>query len=149
MRVRRRTLLLGAGLLVAAVLFGLAYWANLKSQARYVSREAYDRVRLGMSREELEATIGRPADGDKLTSSGKSLEDGVELWNEVKEPEDSPNWYAPEWGSCLVWIGPGAEIVVVLDHGGRVIVKGRNGRRPEPGPGPLERWLGKLKDLLP
>jgi hypothetical protein len=77
-----------------------------------ISRESYDRVKLGMTQEEVRGVIGRP--------SGSYLTGGKETTRDLRESEGRlPEPFAPP----TIWCGNAADLVVYFGADGRLVRK--------------------------
>jgi hypothetical protein len=124
----------GAGL--AAVLAGASVFV-LWPQPSQVTRENYDRIRVGMSRAEVEAILGPPGDyrtGD--TEPDRDAADG----QEIHVGPDDPTLYDVQ----VDWRGDRARVSVVLSPAGRVAIKCYTASRPVDH-GSLENLLWRLR----
>jgi hypothetical protein len=151
--MRRRTLLVAlAGLAVVIAAGVVVVWQRPLSR---ITRENCDRIRLGMTRAEVEAILGPP--DDYRTGHGESDfgDDSASRW--VGDPPGFQHWGlgwfaypnfqpvegVPTTGMQANWFGDSCRICVVVDDAGRVRDSRVYNRRLTQGP--LDNLLWRLK----
>jgi hypothetical protein len=123
--LRTRRLLLGAGAVVLLALAGLLAWVACPRAG--VTRANYERIREGMTRRQVEALLGGPA--DDLAERGQDL----------------PLLLGPDEDALIgdLWAGEEATIIVAFGSDGRVARKQLVRALPE------ESLRDRLRRLLP
>jgi hypothetical protein len=155
--MRKRTLLVAlAGLTVVVAAGVVVLWPRASSR---VTPENFDRIRKGMTQQEVEAVLGPP--GDYRTGLGEAGVDRtglgehgvvVDVQNMYWVPDD-PDSTLPNWGrnlatpeepaSWATWSTDSFEIVTHFDHSGGVAHLWGYPRRTTQGP--VANLLWRLK----
>jgi hypothetical protein len=122
-------LLLGTGTLAFLCLFAVAVLRTQRpSPLRHIDRVTFEKIRTGMTSQELAALLGPP--GDYRT--GPSLEDRAESSYHIVDDSEG------------TWICDACCINVYFDSGGKVFVKHHHGLTPD-----RWRFLDRIRRLLP
>jgi hypothetical protein len=132
--VRRKNLLLGAGLLVLALCAGLASWLRPADPVR----KDFERIQAGMTLTQVEAILGPQGNYGVRAGPGNDRIQTIVAWGDYPDSKGNAFCY---------WRYDSFQIAVVLGFDGRVL-HAEYDRLTRDDDGPLDYFIQRLRQWL-